>query len=342
MQGTFLGFSPGTKASYSNIGIALLGHMVAENVRGSSFPQQLQERIAQPLGMNRTGITFTPAILEELAVGYSFGTPAPFTDFGYIDPAGGAYSTAGDLHKYVRALVGAWRGDSSAASSLGLRISDVRTALLPEVLLPDGSSYMGAPWESVFIRTSTTGGFWVTTKGGNVNGYTTFIVLVPSLDFSMVMALNGDSTAQLNQRILGNSILAQVLPALNATLTDNAVPVTASPVGTLSRVQGTYSTGPFVATVETVEPLATVGLQLTVSVGGGVVAQFSLAYWGAATTPTLASYRQVTFPPVKSCMSTALGSSDAVRVDFELPAGTEPATSIDLSSLSPGLVLPRA
>ncbi len=112
-----LRFEPGTKWEYSNSGIDVLGRIV-EVASGQGFEAFLKARVFDPLGMADT--TFYPtadqakrvAVLHDKRDGKA--VPASSTgfkmDFAGADrkhpvPAGGLYSTAGDLAKLYRLML---------------------------------------------------------------------------------------------------------------------------------------------------------------------------------------------------------------------------------------------
>jgi CubicO group peptidase (beta-lactamase class C family) len=109
---------PGAAWHYSNLAYALLGEVVAR-AHGGSWEEALQERILDPLGLDRT----TPDAAEPAARGYFV---EPYSDAVRLQPAldlGGAgalgklWSTTGDLARWGAFLT---RGDDRvlAASTL--------------------------------------------------------------------------------------------------------------------------------------------------------------------------------------------------------------------------------
>jgi CubicO group peptidase (beta-lactamase class C family) len=52
-----LGFTPGERASYSNLGYLVLGEVIAE-VTGKSYEDHVREEVLSPLGMERTGFQY--------------------------------------------------------------------------------------------------------------------------------------------------------------------------------------------------------------------------------------------------------------------------------------------
>src|SRR5207247_4789477 len=60
---------PGSKFEYSNVGMALLGHILALKT-GTNYEALVVERICRPLKMNSTRITLTPELQARLARGH--------------------------------------------------------------------------------------------------------------------------------------------------------------------------------------------------------------------------------------------------------------------------------
>jgi CubicO group peptidase (beta-lactamase class C family) len=98
--------APGTEYAYSNLGSALLGHVLARRANGT-YESLLIERICQPLGMNSTCITPTPEQRVRMAMGHDEkGKSSPPFKLDVYAPAGNIHSTVNDLLKYTSAQVG--------------------------------------------------------------------------------------------------------------------------------------------------------------------------------------------------------------------------------------------
>lgn len=100
-------FSPGEQYGYSNAGIALLG-AILETVSGQAYPDFMEQRILQPLGLTNTGYYRGRTVVPRQTVPYRFsanGLEFAQRSKHYGDNAGGGlYSTVEDLYTYVRGL----------------------------------------------------------------------------------------------------------------------------------------------------------------------------------------------------------------------------------------------
>jgi CubicO group peptidase (beta-lactamase class C family) len=100
-------FSPGSRFSYANYGYVVLGRIV-EVASGQAYGDYLQDHVFQPAGMTRTSLQ--PGAGRGLPWAHSYVTgPQGVTQrpkvFDGATPAGGAYSTVGDLQLFARALI---------------------------------------------------------------------------------------------------------------------------------------------------------------------------------------------------------------------------------------------
>jgi CubicO group peptidase (beta-lactamase class C family) len=97
---------PGTEFQYSNLGMALLGHVI-ELKAGTNFESLIVNRICRPLRMDSTCITLTPELKKRLAIGRdASGNPSLPWTFQAYTPVGNIHSTANDLLKYAAAQAG--------------------------------------------------------------------------------------------------------------------------------------------------------------------------------------------------------------------------------------------
>ncbi|WP_433313025.1 serine hydrolase domain-containing protein [Micromonospora chersina] len=95
----------GRRYHYSNLGMALLGELVAR-LRGGTWAEVLAERVLAPLGLTATGPTpGGRAATGFLVDAYSDeARPEPNTDFGAVAPAAQLWSTAPDMARWAAFL----------------------------------------------------------------------------------------------------------------------------------------------------------------------------------------------------------------------------------------------
>jgi D-alanyl-D-alanine carboxypeptidase len=116
-------FEPGQRWGYSNGGYVLLGAVV-ERASGRSYAEYVRENIHEPAGMTATDAGALDEIAPNLAGGYTHlavrytnpgialgPAPSPRRSNQYMipmtgGPAGGSYSTVGDLVRFAGALRG--------------------------------------------------------------------------------------------------------------------------------------------------------------------------------------------------------------------------------------------
>jgi CubicO group peptidase (beta-lactamase class C family) len=96
---------PARRYHYSNLGVALLGQVVARR-RGGTWAEVLAERILRPLGLTATTVDRpTNAATGYLVDAYSDHVrPEPPTDFGAVAPAAQLWSTAADMARWAAFL----------------------------------------------------------------------------------------------------------------------------------------------------------------------------------------------------------------------------------------------
>jgi len=102
-----LDFEPGSQQRYSNAGFVVLG-MLVERLSGQDYYRYVREKIYNPAGMIRTGAWPVDSLPPNTAIGYSMegGAIARNTATlpGRGSSAGGGYTTAQDLMRFVQAL----------------------------------------------------------------------------------------------------------------------------------------------------------------------------------------------------------------------------------------------
>jgi CubicO group peptidase (beta-lactamase class C family) len=106
----------GEKYEYSNLGVGLLGHVLARRA-GMSYEELVTKRILEPLEMRDTAITLSVRMRARLAPGHdAAGAAVAGWDLPTLAGAGALRSTANDMLKFLAANLDA--GDGPLPSAL--------------------------------------------------------------------------------------------------------------------------------------------------------------------------------------------------------------------------------
>jgi D-alanyl-D-alanine-carboxypeptidase/D-alanyl-D-alanine-endopeptidase len=106
LSGYKLPRDPGSEIEYSNLGVGLLGHILAQR-NGSDYETLVRVRITKPLGMADTGITLSSPLEQRMATGHNaMLAPVANWDLPTFAGAGALRSSANDLLTFLEAFIG--------------------------------------------------------------------------------------------------------------------------------------------------------------------------------------------------------------------------------------------
>lgn len=180
-------YRPGTTIAYSNFGTSLAG-LIVERVSGKSFEQYTHDHIFAPLGMNQSyfdrHFDAIPGVAEHKAIGYLKDKESwvALPNYYIIDmPAGSLTSTASDMAKFMSAHLN---------SNSPLFAKPETFAQMHQVSFSHNSNLPG-----------NAHGFWerfagqhrVIEHGGNTNGFTAHLAIVPEENFGITLLTNVSS-----------------------------------------------------------------------------------------------------------------------------------------------------
>ena len=161
LSGYTLTRDPGERYEYSNLGVGLLGHVLALKA-GKSYEQILRERILDPLGMNDTRIEITPSMKQRMGQGFDAqGTPTHTWDIPTLAGAGALKSTANDMLKFLAANL------DSTSRPVGKALAFARA---PRHDADRPGNSIGLAWHIVDVY-----GTRATWHNGGTGGFRTFI-----------------------------------------------------------------------------------------------------------------------------------------------------------------------
>jgi CubicO group peptidase (beta-lactamase class C family) len=130
----------GQRFHYSNLAIALLGHL-AGRLRGGTWEEVLRDRILDPLGLHDTVVTPGRAVVGYQVDAFSdYAHPEPPDDFGAVGPAAQLWSTAADMAKWAAFLADPKGVDASSAVLAAETVEEMRAprAVTDDVLWARG------------------------------------------------------------------------------------------------------------------------------------------------------------------------------------------------------------
>lgn len=165
----------GAEAEYSNLGVGLLGHVLALRL-GMTWEEAVRERILDPLGMDGTGVRLTPEMEARMAAGHDpAAEPVPLWDVGVLAGAGALRSDVEDMLRFLEANVGAPSTELERA---------MRDAHQPREPM-GGSAEIGLNW-----ITRTTDGRRIVWHNGGTAGFRTFAGFDPDSEAAVVVLTN--------------------------------------------------------------------------------------------------------------------------------------------------------
>lgn len=199
----------GAQYEYSNLAQGLLGHILALKA-GSSYEALMVNKIANPLGMKETKITFDDKMKQNLAMGYSQGIQVSNWDIPTLAGAGAIRSSVHDMLLYL-------------AANMGLK----KTKLYPAMQLAHqprhdkagGGMRVGLGWH---IAKGAQGD--VIWHNGGTGGYRTYVGFVKETGKGVVVLTNSDKGADdlgfhlLNPEAKLIVVKKSVLPEIKKTL----------------------------------------------------------------------------------------------------------------------------
>jgi CubicO group peptidase (beta-lactamase class C family) len=175
---------PGLLISYSNHGLALVGHLV-ELASGLPFETYIERHLFEPLGMrsSRFGVPSPPP--AALAVSYAWrdGEQVPMgLDRMRMAPAGDLVTTASDMARFMIAHLGlgAFEGVRILREETARRMQARQFSHHPEL---DGWCYGFAEGRWNGVRTVGHDGDW--------RGFRSHLVLAPEAGLGVFLSLNG-------------------------------------------------------------------------------------------------------------------------------------------------------
>lgn len=165
----------GVEFEYSNVAVALLGHVLSR-VGGGTYEEVLRERVLDPLGMQMTSTKVEGALREWMTVGHDRrGLVAPYRNWPELPGMGALRSNAEDLLVFLAANAGT---PESRLEQVLRDAHEVRNSI-------DQQTDIGLNW---FVR--TVGDSKVIWHGGATQGFRAFAGFDPETGVGAVLLAN--------------------------------------------------------------------------------------------------------------------------------------------------------
>lgn len=205
--------APGALYRYSNLGLALLGEIVAA-ASGRSWAAYVESEILAPLGMAESAAAPSPERVARLARAYTRRFPdgsrriMEYYDTGAIAPAAAVVSTAEDLARFALFHLGGALEGAEGVLSAASRVEMQR----PHFVYPSWNGGRGLGF-ALARRDATT----FVTHGGWIGGHRADFLLDPELGVAVVALTNADDASpslfsRKAHETIGRAVAAQAGP----------------------------------------------------------------------------------------------------------------------------------
>ncbi len=166
---------PGARYEYSNLGVSLLGRLLATKA-GRQYEDLLEQRVLNPLGMTSTSISLSPQQIQRLAPGHDrYLQPVHTSEMRTLQASGSLRSSANDMLTFLEACLG-YRATPLTAA-LQFQLDAVRRPI------PAGVQLLG--WSE---RVSQ--GIPVIGHDGGKEGYRSAVLFDPATRVGIVILAN--------------------------------------------------------------------------------------------------------------------------------------------------------
>jgi D-alanyl-D-alanine-carboxypeptidase/D-alanyl-D-alanine-endopeptidase len=228
----------GSKWEYSNLGVGLLGEVLARRA-GMSYEALLKTRILDPLGMTSSGITLTPDEKRREAIGHdAYLRRTAYWDLAALSGAGALRSDANDMLTFLAANIGLTSTPLKSAMDATLAVKRIPN-------LPDNEQALG--WD---VRHSPYGDIiW---HNGGTGGFRTMIAFNPKEKVGVVVLTNASTAAggdDIAFHILAGAPLTALTPPGSAP--DAGRTAITLPQEKLEALVGNYEMGPGISVTVT-------------------------------------------------------------------------------------------
>ena len=194
----------GSAMEYSNLAAGLLGHILSLKA-GKSYEDLIVSKIASPLAMKSTKITFDKQMIKNLATGHSQGEQVSNWDIPTLAGAGAIRSSLNDMLIYLAANMGSKKSTLYPAMQLTHQARHDKAG---------GGTRVGLGW--IISKGAEGDVIW---HNGGTGGYRTFIGFVKETGKGVVVLTNSNQGADdIGMRILNSA--AKLIPVKKSAIAE--------------------------------------------------------------------------------------------------------------------------
>ncbi|PZD93028.1 serine hydrolase [Paenibacillus sambharensis] len=185
---------PGEAYRYDNLAYTMQGYMV-EHAANQPFEHYVKEHLFDPLNMKHATFRMDDKVLANLATGYRADMKPlePYPNFPTISPGGGMFATGSDMANFIRAHLNGGQFEDTRI----LKEETVQLMHQKHYELAPGLPLMSYGFESFFH--SSHNGQFVIGKGGDQEGYHSWLWLLPEQKTGGMIVVNSDASAGIRQ-----------------------------------------------------------------------------------------------------------------------------------------------
>ncbi len=228
----YAAYPPGYIAAYSNVGSCLAG-VAVERAAGEAYAEFLDRRLLAPLGMVHSSFAPRPEVIGRLAKGYDRDRRER-EDVGIRDvPAGGLYTSAVDLGRFLAMLFNEGRSDGRQV----LSAAAAREMLREQPTSPlDGTFRIGLEFFLEYPELAYAGR--IAGHGGETYLFRCHVLTAPDHKLGVVVMTN--SAGARSKDAVVNLMKAAIAVKTGLSPADAATAAAPLPPGTPAAVPGGY------------------------------------------------------------------------------------------------------
>lgn len=189
-----------TQWYYNNFGYLIQG-MITEELTGKTWEQNIEERYFKPLGMARSTVTLKDWLAQtNVATGYELrnlktSEPVNYFNISAMSPAGSINSSVKDMTAWLQV----WLNDGKYKDQQILPLAYIAKAMNPLMLMGTGIADPKFPDQHLKSYgyawfTSSYKGHYRMEHGGNIDGFSANVCLMPADDYGVVVLTNQDGS----------------------------------------------------------------------------------------------------------------------------------------------------